>query len=167
VADRNTLREDYRLALVKEVFPGEDGRVRRVAIQYESYRTGERAHEDTVVSRAVTSCPACSAGVKPVTEVNKCKECDNEQFAELIFSVWFSSPLVLSVVYQIHRKKIISTLFNLRLHNCSLCRGCLSRFLQSFFKFRLEATISLHSGLTALSNFVPDIAVRSRNTSSP
>ena len=45
VADRNTLREDYRLALVKEVFPGEDGKVRRVAIQYESYRTGERAHE--------------------------------------------------------------------------------------------------------------------------
>ena len=58
VADKNTLRGDYRLALVKEVFPGEDGKVRRVAIQYKSYRTGEKAHEyrgarDTVVLRAV------------------------------------------------------------------------------------------------------------------
>ena len=63
---------------------------------------------------------------------------------------------------------MISTLSDLRLHNCSLCRGCLSRFLHLFLKFLLEETISLHSGLTALSNrFVPDIAVRSRNTSSP
>ena len=44
---------------VKEVFPGEDRKVRRVAIQYiKSYRSGERANEyrgarDTVVSRAV------------------------------------------------------------------------------------------------------------------
>ena len=47
------------MALVKEVFPGEDRKVRRVAIQYiKSYLSGERAHEyrgarDTVVSRAV------------------------------------------------------------------------------------------------------------------
>ena len=58
VADKNMLRGDYRLGLVKEVFPGEDGKVRRVATQYKSYRTGERAHEyrgarDTIVSRAV------------------------------------------------------------------------------------------------------------------
>ena len=57
MADKNTLRGDYRLALVKEVFPGEDGKVRRVAIQHKSYRTGERAHDYrgarvTVVSRA-------------------------------------------------------------------------------------------------------------------
>ena len=32
VADKNTLKGDYRLALVKEVFPGEDGKVRRVTI---------------------------------------------------------------------------------------------------------------------------------------
>ena len=55
VADKNTLRGDYCLALVKDVFPGEDG---RVTVQYKSYRTGERAHEyrgarDTVVLRAV------------------------------------------------------------------------------------------------------------------
>ena len=58
VADKNTLRGDYRLALVKDVFPGEDGKVRRVTVQYKSCRTGESVHEyrgarDTVVSRAV------------------------------------------------------------------------------------------------------------------
>ena len=45
MADSNMPREDYRLAVVKEVFPGEDRKVRRVTIQYKSYRTGERAHE--------------------------------------------------------------------------------------------------------------------------
>ena len=29
VANRNTLRGDYRLALVKDVFPGEDGKGRK------------------------------------------------------------------------------------------------------------------------------------------
>ena len=58
VADKNTLRGEYRLALVRDVFPGEDGRVRKVTVQYKSYRTGEKVHEyrgarDTVVSRAV------------------------------------------------------------------------------------------------------------------
>ena len=57
VADRNTLR-DYRLALVKDVFPGEDGKVRKVTVRYKSYRTGEKVQEyrgarETVVSRAV------------------------------------------------------------------------------------------------------------------
>lgn len=54
VADKNTLKGDYRLALVKDEFPGEDGKVRTVTVQYKSYRTGERVHEyrgtrDTVV----------------------------------------------------------------------------------------------------------------------
>ena len=58
VADKNTLRGDYQLALVRDVFPGQDGKVRRVTVQYKSYRTGERVHEyrgakDIVVSRAV------------------------------------------------------------------------------------------------------------------
>jgi len=58
VADKNTLRGDYCLALVKDVFPGEDGKVRKLTVQSKSYRTGERVHEhmgarDTVVSRAV------------------------------------------------------------------------------------------------------------------
>ena len=58
VADKNTLRGYYRLVLVKDVFPGEDGKVRKVTVQHKTYRTGERVHEyrgarDTVVSRAV------------------------------------------------------------------------------------------------------------------
>ena len=58
VADRNTFRGDNCLALLKDVFPGEDGKVRIVTVQYKNYRTGERVHEywgarDTVVSRAV------------------------------------------------------------------------------------------------------------------
>ena len=58
VADKNTLRGDYRLALVQDVFPGEDFKVRKVTVKYKSYRTGEKVHEyrgarDTVVSRAV------------------------------------------------------------------------------------------------------------------
>lgn len=32
VADKDTLRGDYRLALVRDVFPGEDGTVRRVTV---------------------------------------------------------------------------------------------------------------------------------------
>ena len=58
VADKNTFRGNYKLAIVKEVFPGQDGKVRRAKVQYKSYRTGERPHEyhgadDTIVSRAV------------------------------------------------------------------------------------------------------------------
>ena len=58
VADKNTLRGDYRLALVQDVFPGKDGKVRKVIVKYKSYRIGEKVHEyrgarDTVVSRAV------------------------------------------------------------------------------------------------------------------
>ena len=55
MADKNTLRGEYRLALVRDVFPGEDGRVRRVIVHYKSYHTGKSVHEyrDTVVSRAV------------------------------------------------------------------------------------------------------------------
>ena len=78
-ADKNMLWGDYCLALVKEVFPGEDRKVRRVAIQYiKSYRSGERAHEyrsrckrHCSLESSATSCPACFGRVKPVTEVNK------------------------------------------------------------------------------------------------
>jgi len=66
-SDCCTLRANYRLALVKEAFPGEDGKVRRVTIQYKSYRTGEIAHEyrgatDALVTRAVQ----CLALLVPV-----------------------------------------------------------------------------------------------------
>ena len=56
-------------------------------------------------------------------------------------------------------------LSNLHLHNCSFCRGCLSSFLHSFFKFLLEVTFSLHSELT-LSPTSSRTSVCSRNTSS-
>ena len=52
-------------------------------------------------------------------------------------------------------------LSDFRLHNCT---SCLSGFLHLFFKFLLEATFSLHSGLTTLSNFVRASGC-SRNTS--
>ena len=42
VADKNVLRGgDYRLGLVKEVFPDEDGKVRRVLVQYKNFRVGK------------------------------------------------------------------------------------------------------------------------------
>ena len=58
VADRNVLRGNCRLAMAKEVFPGQDGKVRRATVQYKSYRTGEnireyRGAENVVISRAV------------------------------------------------------------------------------------------------------------------
>ena len=58
VADKNTLRGEYRLAVVKEVFPGPDGKVRKATVQYKKYRTGEplrefRGAENVVVTRAV------------------------------------------------------------------------------------------------------------------
>ena len=67
VADKNTLRGNYCLALVKDMFPGKDGKVRKVTVQYKTYRTGERVHKyrdarDIVFSRAVQ----CLALLVPV-----------------------------------------------------------------------------------------------------
>ena len=42
VSDRNTLKGEYRLALVKEVFPGDDGLVRKVLLMYKNYKVGDR-----------------------------------------------------------------------------------------------------------------------------
>ena len=58
VADKNTLRGEYRLAEVKEVFPGCDGKVRQVAVRYKVYKVGEDVREysgarDITVSRSV------------------------------------------------------------------------------------------------------------------
>lgn len=53
-------RGDYRFPLVKDSFPGQDGKVRRsrVTVRYKSYCTGKRVHEyrgatDTVVPNSV------------------------------------------------------------------------------------------------------------------
>ena len=58
VADRNTLRGEYRLAEVREVFPGADGKVRKVTLRYKTYKVGEKPQKysgakDTTVSRSV------------------------------------------------------------------------------------------------------------------
>ena len=58
VADKNTLRGEYRLAEVKEVFPGSDGKVRQVTVRYKAYKVGEDVREysgarDITVSRSV------------------------------------------------------------------------------------------------------------------
>ena len=37
VADKNTLRGEYRLGLVYELFPGQDERVRRVSVMYKNF----------------------------------------------------------------------------------------------------------------------------------
>ena len=58
VADKNTLRGDYRLGLVRDVHPGVDGRVRQVMLSYKNFKVGEKlccysGSTDTVVTRSV------------------------------------------------------------------------------------------------------------------
>ena len=58
VADKNVLRGEYRLALVKEVFPDRNGKVRRVLVTYKNFRVGKSAQccgksEAVTVSRSV------------------------------------------------------------------------------------------------------------------
>ena len=42
VADQNSLREKYHIAKVAEVFPGKDGKVRKVTIVYKTFKQGEK-----------------------------------------------------------------------------------------------------------------------------
>jgi hypothetical protein len=58
VTDRNSLRGDYRLGLVKQVHPGVDGKVRKVSLAYKNFKVGEKVFEykgakDTIVTRSV------------------------------------------------------------------------------------------------------------------
>lgn len=58
VADKNSLRGQYRVALVKKVFPGKDGKVRRVTLSYKNFKVGEKLEKysgapDTEVMRSV------------------------------------------------------------------------------------------------------------------
>lgn len=60
VADSNSLRADYYLAVVKAVFTGEYGRVLKVTIAYKNFRIGEneKVHEykgakECVITRSV------------------------------------------------------------------------------------------------------------------
>jgi hypothetical protein len=47
IADSNSLRGQYRIARVVEVFPGVDGIVRRVSVAYKNFRVGDRTYEYT------------------------------------------------------------------------------------------------------------------------
>ena len=58
VLDKNSFRGEYRLGLIKEVFPGIDGKVRKVSLTYKNYKIGEKISQysgakDTVVIRTV------------------------------------------------------------------------------------------------------------------
>ena len=54
VADKNVLRGEYRLGIVKEGFPGTDGKVRRVLVTYKNFRVGDIGQTYYGVSEAVT-----------------------------------------------------------------------------------------------------------------
>ena len=43
--DKNSLRGEYRLALVTQTHPGKDGKVRTVTISYKNFKTGEKVNE--------------------------------------------------------------------------------------------------------------------------
>jgi hypothetical protein len=55
VADKNSLRGEYRLGLVKESYTGRDGKVRRVKLMYKSFKCNDKIYKatETTVIRAV------------------------------------------------------------------------------------------------------------------
>jgi hypothetical protein len=58
IADQNALRGEYRLGLVKETFPGRDGKVRKVALSYKNFKVGSGSRlygggSDTIIIRSV------------------------------------------------------------------------------------------------------------------
>lgn len=54
MADKNVLQGEYRLGIVKEVFPGADGKAQRVLITYKNFRVGDIGQTYCGVSDAVT-----------------------------------------------------------------------------------------------------------------
>ena len=50
VADSNALRGRYFIARVCEIFPSQDGQVRKVSLEYKSFRVGSRA-SDYIVNK--------------------------------------------------------------------------------------------------------------------
>jgi len=58
VVDKSSHRGEYKLALVKEIFPGQDGKVRKALLTYKNYKIGESVYKykgapDTCVIRSV------------------------------------------------------------------------------------------------------------------
>ena len=52
VADSNALRGRYFIAKVVEIYPSSDGQVRKVALEYKSFRVGKRV-SDYVINRVI------------------------------------------------------------------------------------------------------------------
>ena len=58
IADKTSLKGDYRLGIIQEVRSSKDGNVRSALVKYKNYKVGERNHEFTAgeevfVSRSV------------------------------------------------------------------------------------------------------------------
>jgi hypothetical protein len=58
MADKNSFRGIYKIAMVKKVHPGIDGKVRKVTLTYKNFKVGEKVSEysgssDTEVTRSV------------------------------------------------------------------------------------------------------------------
>jgi len=56
--DSDSMRSEYRLALVKEVYPGDDHKVRKVLLSYKNYKVGEKISQysgakDQLITRSV------------------------------------------------------------------------------------------------------------------
>ena len=102
---------------MKDVFPGEDGKVRKVTVQYKSYRTGDRVHEyrgarDIVVSRAVQRLTYLFQWIR-VTVLLKSRNANDIKDIDHKCVRNFNVNLV------VFRHKIFSLRF--RLHNLQFC----------------------------------------------
>ena len=58
ITDPNSLRGQYRIGLVRDVYPGIDGVVRKASISYKNFKIGEKIYEysgskDIIVTRSV------------------------------------------------------------------------------------------------------------------
>ncbi len=58
IVEKDSLRSEYRIAIVDKAYPGEDGKVRKVDLSYKNYKVGEIVTEysgakNQVVSRSV------------------------------------------------------------------------------------------------------------------
>ena len=56
IADKSSLKGDYRLGIVQEVRPSKHGKVRSALVKYKNYKVGERNHEYTAGEEVVVSC---------------------------------------------------------------------------------------------------------------
>ena len=45
IADSNSLRGQYRVGIVREIYPGLDGIVRKVSVGYKNFKVGEKVQE--------------------------------------------------------------------------------------------------------------------------